>query len=156
MRASDVPARDRLLAKLVPQPNGCWHWIGLLDSKGYGRIGYKGRRGETLQRAVYDCFVGPIPDGHEIDHACHSRDEACPGGLPCTHRRCGNPEHLEAVEPEEHAKRTSASRLRAITHCPHGHPYDADNTWITGGRRFCKTCNRASKARLRARRKAAA
>ena len=156
MRASDVPARDRLLAKLVPHENGCWHWVGFIDKSGYGRLGYKGRRSETLQRAVYQEFVGPIPDGHDIDHVCHTNDDTCPGGLPCTHRRCGNPAHLEALPRLAHSERTAATRVRATTHCPHGHQYDEDNTWITGGRRFCKTCNRASKARLRARRKAAA
>jgi hypothetical protein len=29
------------------------------------------------------------------------------------------------------------------THCPQGHPYTADNIYITRGRRHCKTCNKA-------------
>ncbi|HEY1179346.1 MAG TPA: HNH endonuclease [Phytomonospora sp.] len=152
----------RILARLIVQPNGCWHWTGVVDSKGYGRVGYKGRRGETLQRAAYDCFVGPIPDGHDVDHTCHSRDLTCVRqGTDCLHRRCGNPEHLEAISRDEHRERTKGrpsipgERLR-ITHCPRGHAYDEENTRISGGRRFCKTCNRAAKARLRAQRKAAA
>lgn len=153
MRARDVPARDRLLAKLAPQPNGCWHWTGFIDKAGYGRIGYRGRRSETLQRAVYMEFVGPIPEGHDIDHRCHSEDDpTCPGGSDCLHRRCGNPEHLRPLVRVENGR---LGKTR-VTRCPEGHPYSPENTRVTGGRRFCKTCNRAAKARQRAARKAAA
>lgn len=162
MRERDIPARDRLLAKLDPQPNGCWHWTGVIDKAGYGRVGYQGRRSTPLQQAVYMEFVGPIPEGHDIDHTCHSRDLSCVRqGDNCPHRRCGNPEHLEAVDRDEHRIRTKGrpslpgERLR-ITHCPRDHEYTPENTRITNGRRFCKTCNRAAKARQRAARKAAA
>lgn len=30
----------------------------------------------------------------------------------------------------------------AKTQCPHGHPYDAENTRIYRGRRFCRECHR--------------
>jgi len=153
MRARDIPAKDRLLAKLVPQPNGCWHWAGVIDKQGYGRIGYRGRRSETLQRAVYMEFIGPIPDGHDIDHRCHSEDDlTCPGGRECTHRRCGNPDHLRALERVENGRLGKAR----ITHCPKGHPYSTGNTTVSNGRRYCKTCQRAHVARRRAERKAAA
>lgn len=142
MRARDVPARERILAKLIPQPNGCWHWTGVIDAEGYGRIGYKGRRSETLQRAAYDCFLAPIPAGVEIDHRCHTDDTACPGGRGCLHRRCGNPDHLEAVAPDENGRRgrSFASANSAKTHCPQGHPYDDANTYVSAGRRYCVAC----------------
>lgn len=153
MRAQDLPARDRLLAKLAPQPNGCWHWTGVIDSKGYGHVGYKGRRGETVQRAVYDCFVGPIPDGHEIDHQCHNDDETCIRlGAGCLHRRCGNPAHLR---PLVRVANSRAAKQR-VTACPHDHPYDDENTRLVGGRRFCRTCQRAASQAAKARAKASA
>ncbi|WP_199814121.1 hypothetical protein [Streptomyces sp. NRRL F-5135] len=32
------------------------------------------------------------------------------------------------------------------THCPQGHAYDAENTHVYDGRRYCKQCNRQQKA----------
>ena len=142
MRARDIPARERLLAKLVPQPDGCWHWTGFIDPEGYGRVGYKGRRGTPLQQAVYDCFIGPIPEARQIDHRCHTDDLTCDGGRACLHRRCGNPAHLEAVTGSENNRRSRSftSRNQAKTHCPKRHPYDAENTYVSGGRRYCIAC----------------
>lgn len=132
-----TPAKDRLLARLVPQENGCWHWTGIVDADGYGRVGYKGRRSETLQRAVYDCFNGPIPDGMAVDHACHTRAEGCEDSSACLHRRCGNPEHLELVTSGENTRRNNNTRKTA---CRHGHEYTPENTIRSHGRRFCRAC----------------
>lgn len=135
----DTKPRERLLAKLVPQPNGCWHWTGVVDRKGYGHVGYKGKRGESLQRAVYDCFVGPIPDGHDVDHTCHNKDLTCVRlGAKCMHRRCGNPAHLTPIPRVENGQIAKAR----ITYCPANHEYTEENTYIFEGRRFCKTCQR--------------
>lgn len=141
-RARDIPARERLLAKLYPQPNGCWHWGGHIDAEGYGRIGYKGDRSVPIQRAAYDCLKAPIPDGMEIDHRCHTEDKSCPGGRGCLHRRCGNPEHLEAVTPDENGRRSRsfAALNQRKTHCPKGHPYDEANTYRTKKARVCAAC----------------
>lgn len=132
-----TPAKDRLLARLEPQENGCWHWTGVIDSDGYGRVGYKGRRGETVQRAVYDCMVGPIPDGMAIDHTCHTQATDCDDTEACLHRRCGNPDHLEPVPVAENTRRNNNSRK---TQCKHGHEYTPENTYRSGGRRYCVTC----------------
>lgn len=151
MRARDLPAKDRMLAKLVPQPDGCWHWTGVIDKAGYGRLGYNGRRSETLQRAVYQEFVGPIPEGMAVDHRCHSEHPTCPGGTTCTHRRCGNPDHLRLLTIVENGQ-LGKSR---VTHCPHGHAYEGRNLIVSGGRRFCRTCMYERTAARRAAAKAA-
>ena len=50
-----------------------------------------------------------------------------------------NPDHLEPVVPAE----TVGDHERAKTHCPSGHPYSAENTYITpNGQRMCRTCRR--------------
>jgi hypothetical protein len=47
-----------------------------------------------------------------------------------------------------------AAQNAARTHCQHGHPYAGDNVRVNGrGGRVCKTCERALKARGRARRR---
>lgn len=79
-------ARTRLMAKLQPQPSGCWRWVGFVNGAGSPRIGYKGVRSVPVPRAVYDCMIGPIPDGHNVRPAC---------GDPM----CGNPDHLEVFLP---------------------------------------------------------
>lgn len=74
-------------------PDDCWPWIGQRNANGYGRSSVKGRK-TYAHRTVYEVWVGPIPDGHDIDHLCHNRDETCPGGTTCPHRACVNPAHL--------------------------------------------------------------
>jgi hypothetical protein len=77
-----------------------------------------------VHRLIYEQAHGPIADGLEIDHECHNRDEACPGG-PCRHRRCVNPAHLRAVRRTTNlraSKHTITSRNAAVDACPHGHP----------------------------------
>lgn len=103
--------RERFLAKAI-QNDGCWGWDGSLTDEGYGRIMVSGRpRGAHV--VAYELFVGPIPEGAEVDHVCHSRDLGCPGGPACPHRRCSNPDHLEAVTPDEN-KRRAVVNQRAL------------------------------------------
>ena len=152
MRARDIPAEDRLLAKLVPQADGCWHWTGFIDPQGYGRMGFKGRKSALVHHVAHEILVGPVPDGLTLDHTCHTFHPDCVGGTGCLHRRCANPDHLEPVTLAENNARGKAR----ITHCPHGHEYTAENTYRKMGRRFCRTCSlaqgRAYKARKRAKR----
>lgn len=51
-----------------------------------------------------------------------------------------NPEHLEPVTPAENARRAAA----AVTHCPKGHEYTEENTYLRPdtGHRLCKRCRR--------------
>jgi hypothetical protein len=129
------------LTKGLPMP--CWCWTGSINRGGYGRVNVKQSDGawgpQTAHRVAYQIFVGPIPDGLEMDHLCRVR-------------HCCNPWHLEPVTKTVNVRRgrgpkTSGTWLRAKTHCPHGHPYDAHNTRISpSGRRCCRAC-----ARIRAR-----
>jgi group I intron endonuclease len=48
------------------------------------------------------------------------------------------------TSPEVDARRAASLRARAalITHCPKGHAYDAENTYINAkGKRICRRCN---------------
>lgn len=82
---------------------GCWTWLGS-TLRGYGHFRLTGRQNVLAHRFAYEALVGPVPDGHQLDHLCHSRDAACPGGA-CPHRSCVNPAHLEPVSASVNALR---------------------------------------------------
>src|SRR6266540_83148 len=45
----------------------CWLWAGYVNRDGYGKFVYQD--GQLAYRFAYQMLVGPIPDGHEVDHA---------------------------------------------------------------------------------------
>jgi hypothetical protein len=119
---------------------GCWRWTGAHIPQGYGHFKAAGHSSRRVHRVSYEVFVGPIPDGLQLDHLCGIRD-------------CINPEHLEVVTPAENVARWA----RAITHCPQGHPFTAENSYHgkngEGYRsRQCRICKKAQREASRARR----
>lgn len=145
--------------RVMPEPTGCWLWQGPRLPSGYGGFTWRegGRvRGTPAIRAAYRIAVGPIPKGHQLDHLCHTADEACTGGPTCPHRPCVNPSHLEPVTPLENARRSrpAPSWQAAKTHCAQGHPFDEENTFVPPRGRYkrvCRTCRRENLRRFRAR-----
>lgn len=124
--------------------SGCWVWQGPMNDNGYGRVSIDGRL-EYAHRLSYRFFVGPILAGLTIDHLCRNK-------------RCVNPEHLEAVLPEENTARGNGptARNKRKTRCAEGHLLDARNTYVyPNGTRKCRRCaarlERERKQRLAAR-----
>lgn len=111
----------------VNHDTGCWEWTGQIGRNGYGGFKDKGRK-VTAHRWGYEHFAGPIPGGLNIDHLCRVR-------------RCVNVQHLEPVTTKVNIQRGFAARPR-ITHCIHGHEYTQENTYASGGKRWCKKCKR--------------
>lgn len=119
-------------------PDGCWlRTLGIRpgtfgNGGGYSRL-Y--RQGKTVyaHRLAYETWVGPIPQGKQIDHLCR-------------HRSCINATHLEPVTPQENQSRgeTNASK----TQCPRGHPYDIVTSQ---GSRWCSICHASAQRQYRKR-----
>lgn len=59
----------------------------------------------VTHRITYLFYVGPIPDGLELDHLCRVR-------------ACCNPDHLEAVTRLVNVRRGNAVKTRVVR--PHG------------------------------------
>ncbi len=47
--------------------DGCWEWERYINRHGYGRYGDKG---VLAHRAIYQAFVGDIPNGMNVCHHC--------------------------------------------------------------------------------------
>jgi hypothetical protein len=154
-----LPARFASKLEVV---DDCWIWTGARFRTGYASVYMTTpeRRGARLaHHVVYELLVGPIPEGHELDHTCHSEAVAagtCAGGWDCPHRPCCNPEHLEPVTPQENMLRgaSPAARHARVTHCPKDHPYEGENLYLRpNGSRVCRACLREQKRAYKARRR---
>jgi len=116
----------------------CWISDRAKHSNGYTKMGLCG---ETLltHRVAYEAFVGPIPEGLQIDHLCKQR-------------ACCNPEHLEPVTCRENLLRgdTLTAAEASAAHCKRGHPFDEANTYLRADRpgvRGCRACRNSWRSR---------
>lgn len=111
----------------VDPASRCWTWTGTLrDGRGQFRVN---RRTISAPQWAWEQRHGrPVPKGQWLKATCHNG-------------ACVNPDHLEPVAPVELA----GAHERAKTHCPAGHAYSAENTYVTpAGKRMCRTCRRYS------------
>jgi hypothetical protein len=145
-----LPIARRFLVKAELTPAGCWFWTRSTSDQGYARFSVNAYP-EYGHIWAYRYFIGPIPAGHQLDHLCHTNDQACDGGGTCPHRRCVNPGHLEPVTSQVNVERSvRVVRARAATHCVNDHLWTEANTYTRqDGTRFCRTCHRERVARAK-------
>lgn len=75
------PIEKRLDDQTIPvTESGCWIWLGMLDSGGYGTIKLN-RRTQKAHRVSWEHYRGLIPDEIKVLHRCD---------IPM----CINPDHL--------------------------------------------------------------
>lgn len=138
---------ERFMRQVYKEPTyQCWLWQGHIGKNGYGRWKPAGRSVST-HRWSYERFIGPIPEGLQIDHICNIKS-------------CVNPEHLQPVTARVNvlkAKKGITSINAAKTHCVNGHPLFGANLRIyvtKDGKksRVCKSC-RQDRSKIQARKR---
>lgn len=127
-----------VLSKVRQDENGCWIWQGFKNWKGYGQVGYRGKN-IAVHRQIFMVTYGVKLGFH--DYVCHA----------CDVKPCCNPLHLFRGDNKINqldAANKGVHGCNKKTHCPRGHKYDDENTYVikkANGRtaRDCRICQRA-------------
>lgn len=116
--------------------------VGIFTDAGGGRP-----RTARVHHLVLEAFVGPRPPGRETRHL-----DGDPANNYLSNLQWGT-----ASENQQDVLRHGTHPNVNKTHCPAGHPYDAQNTYVCKqGRRSCRACGRAASARYAAKKRAVA
>jgi hypothetical protein len=112
-------------------PEG-WIWTGYVTPGGYGEYNR-----QLAHRVAYELYIGPIPEGYEVDHV----KELCGPNTLCVKALADEygPAHLEAVTPEENARR------RRTDTCRYGHDIRVVGRTPDG---TCRACKRKTRSML--------
>lgn len=148
-----APLEVRFWSK-VKKTETCWEWTGATTPSGYGQIWNEGKA-HLATRVSYELWAGkPWPIGLL---ACHH----------CDNPICVRPEHIfPGTVRDNNLDAVSKGRMlpphkcagykkpAPATHCKRNHEFTAENTLRQGaGKRKCKSCQLASEARYREKRR---
>jgi hypothetical protein len=109
---------ERVTARIVKTPGGCWEFQGCINSRGYGCVS-SGAKGKTIlaHRLAVLARDGKLDDSLTVDHTCHNASLTCPGGIACRHRRCVNPDHLDVCATGDNTRRAARRKIRPRVGC---------------------------------------
>ena len=128
-------------------PTRCWMWTGKKGQRGHGQFKYQDEAGNwrdaQATRWLWKKERGPLADTLVLDHLCENP--------PCVRLDHLNPTSLTANTMR--GKSPHAANARK-THCPEGHEYNAENTYLVYGERHCRICNLAATKMSQAKRRA--
>ena len=125
--------KNRLLKNVEVNQNGCWEWTKTRLPRGYGL--FRVLNQSYAHRVSYVLYHGPLLKGMFVCHRCDNP--------PCV-----NPNHLFIGDAQINvddmmSKGRSKKGHRYKTHCPRGHEYTLENSFINkSGGRICRICKR--------------
>lgn len=127
---------QRFWEKVGPHddPAKCWLWLAFADRDEYGL--FWNSKTVRAHRFSYEMhYHVTIPVGMTIDHV---------KARGCVSTLCVNPHHLEVVTQKVNVLRGDgfAALHIKVTHCPQGHPYGEENTYMWHDMRYCRVCRR--------------
>lgn len=110
----------------------CWMWTASVNRQGYGNFTSNGKHLKAHRVAWELANSMKIPDDLVVMHTCDT-----PG--------CCRPTHLKLGTRKENNEDMAAKGRHGQgkkTHCPKGHEYTSQNTYIipTTGGRSCRKC----------------
>lgn len=140
MATAKCTAEEKFWSRVTKAgPDECWIWIGA-RAGAYGSFSVNGRT-VSAPRFSWELANGvAIPVGL---FACHR----------CDNPPCVNPAHIfigthtdNVRDCRDKGRMVSVNKLK--THCPSGHPFSPENTYVRpNGRRACMECNRQTRQR---------
>lgn len=125
---------------IIPE-HSCWEWVASKNTSGYGMLKVKGSI-VLAHRFSYLLNIGSIPKDLFVLHHCDN-----PGCVRIEHLYLGTKQNNsdDCVLRGRHRNGFSER-----THCPHGHEYSEENTYIAnGGHRSCRQCNKIRSKKFR-------
>ena len=128
---------DRFWGKVhTGSPEECWTWNGGLTRGGYGAFKVNGVQGRAHRYSFFlaNGFYPPI-----VMHGCDNPPCVNPAHLT------GGTQALNMADCVAKGRFVKAQTLK--THCPKGHEYNSENTYMHGNNRQCRACRKIKSAK---------
>lgn len=133
MPTKPVPLAERFWRNvIVLGPDECWEYRGRARLPSGHAIFQRGRGIGTIGAHR---MAWLLTHGETEEWVLHR----------CDNPPCCNPAHLYLGDHEQNMRdmgKRKRSRSAKVTHCPAGHPYSEENTYVApkSGERICRTC----------------